>query len=51
MESEVLIAGSFCEPGQRDFTALEGLVRDVIVTQFRWLFEVQRFDEGFPRSP
>jgi hypothetical protein len=44
MESEALIAGSFCEPGRRDFTALEGLVRDVIVTQFRWLFEVELED-------
>src|ERR1700758_5498229 len=44
MESEALIAGSFCEPGRRDFTALEDLVRDVIVTQFRWLFEVELQD-------
>jgi hypothetical protein len=44
MESETLISGSDCEPGRMDFTALEGLVRDVIVTQFRWLFEVELED-------
>jgi hypothetical protein len=44
MESEALIGGSFCEPGRRDFTALEELVRDVIVTRFEWLFEVELED-------
>lgn len=44
VESEALIGGSFCEPGRRDFTALEGLVRDVIVTQCVWLFEVELED-------
>jgi hypothetical protein len=41
MDSETLIGGSDCEPGRRDFTALQELVRDVIVSQFLWMFEVE----------
>ena len=44
VEPETIIGGSFCEPGRRDFTALEGLVRDVIVSRFVWLFEVELED-------
>jgi hypothetical protein len=44
VDSETLIGGSFCEPGRRDFTALEGLVRDVIVTRLVWWFEVELED-------
>jgi hypothetical protein len=44
VEPETIIGGSFCEPGRRDFTALEELVRDVIVYRFAWLFEVELED-------
>ena len=44
MDSEPIVGGSFCEPGRRDFTALEDLLRDVIVTRFVWLFEVELED-------
>jgi hypothetical protein len=44
MDPESIIGGSFCEPGRCDFTALEDLVRDVIVSRFVWLFEVELED-------
>jgi hypothetical protein len=40
VESETIIAGSFCEPGRRDFTALNEFVRDVVVFRFVWMSEV-----------
>jgi hypothetical protein len=44
MESDTIIGGSFCDPGRRDFTALEAFVRDVVVFRFRWMFEVELED-------
>jgi hypothetical protein len=44
VEPETIIGGSFCEPGRRDFTALEEFVRDVVTRRFRWIFEVELED-------
>jgi hypothetical protein len=44
VESKCIVSGAICRVERPDWTSLEDLVRDLLVAQFMWMFEVELED-------